>query len=1303
MKEEIRKRKFIYFLIFLNFNFLFLKKGMGGQLTKFFSKANAQIIETGCSIYYVDNVNGNDDYDGLSSVYENDHGPWKTIAKVNSSKFLPGDKILFKKNCVWRETLSISSSGVEGSPIIFSSYGEGERPQIILSRLISNWSLYQGNIYVAKLDFTPIQVIMNDKQLILARHPNEGYLYIDEGSAARVSYLIDYDLNLPKEDIIGAEIHLKEKRWMLVKRKVIDYENHKISLDGENKYENLEKNFGYFLVNKKWMLDSPGEWFYDENTKELFVWLANSDNPLNYTIEASSLDYGINFLDKVNNVNIEGLEVKNASKAGINILSGNSIILDNFHISGSGLYGINVSPPNKVNSYGDNILISNNEIKDSFLNGIKLSSLAKNCRIENNKVINTGIKMPLRVGVWGYTGGNQLGIFIQGENSLISGNQVLNSGYSAMFIGGSGQRVENNYIDKCCLLFDDGGGIYMGGKDHQIRQNIVKNCIGTSEGTPAFFDSKRTAAHGIYPDDFTNNILIEDNTVINTDYGILLHNTYNDNVKNNTFYATRGAAIYTSENGAVSPGYIHNNIIENNILYNFSSQNAAMMESSRNFAAYKNNFYAHPYFPYSVYTYKDGVKKYYSLSEWQEKSFDSNSRDLNEIYKIEPYSPVPVSDTDLVLNNSFNSDILNWRKYPTTPDVNMNWSENSPLNGGCLEMYGTNNLSSKPILISNSFNLEKEKKYFFKFSILGKKSDTVRAGVIKGSDPYNSLGLYETIYIGKDKKEFKFTFTATETVSNAQVRFASGEKDTFYWVDDIYLKQANVSYNDISDDSMILVNEENTPQTFNLNTNYLDLNNNVVSGSITLEPFKSKIFLSAFCNNDFTCNNRETSKNCPHDCQYDKSKSLILNSIGDKTVKAGISLDFSISASDPEGYDLIFSASNLPQGAKLSDNRNGAANFSWTPNLGQAGKYKVEFKVNDGKGREASESININVEEEKTNNNGTGGGNVTNMNEPEVRDIVPPGEPKGFNAAVTGREINLSWQNPLDKDFKKVIVIKNNNKVPLNKEDGIIVFEGNKEAYEDRNLEYDKPYYYGIMAYDNDNNSSKMISTSAKTEKDKQLEVKTAEQPISNNSCQFVTRVFDLFGFSSEAAECISRQEAEGIFNHNKYVPLDEKEKKLYANIVGQSKERLEDKIRYGIASFIHNGTESTKRLGGGERAGVINSYSSGYNRMPTTSRAWQDIIKIANGRWPSESNLKKEANAKQEIFKKIYKREFNPISINDNTAIKIMVYGLRPVNRSMKAETQAMNIFKNIYRHPLKTAEEWDILRAIAYSGAKR
>lgn len=98
--------------------------------------------------YYISN-NGNDNANG--------HTPstaWKTISKVNSRKFAPGDSILFKAGGVWRETLVVSGSGTPGNPIVYSLYGTGDNPKIFGSEKAENWTLVNGSVYSAATSLT---------------------------------------------------------------------------------------------------------------------------------------------------------------------------------------------------------------------------------------------------------------------------------------------------------------------------------------------------------------------------------------------------------------------------------------------------------------------------------------------------------------------------------------------------------------------------------------------------------------------------------------------------------------------------------------------------------------------------------------------------------------------------------------------------------------------------------------------------------------------------------------------------------------------------------------------------------------------------------------------------------------------------------------------------------------------------------------------------------------------------------------------------------------------------------------------
>jgi len=75
--------------------------------------------------YFVDQVNGNDSNSGLSTT-----AAWKTLAKVNSATFKPGNQILLNRGNTWAETLTLPSSGKAGAPIVFGAYGSGALPLI---------------------------------------------------------------------------------------------------------------------------------------------------------------------------------------------------------------------------------------------------------------------------------------------------------------------------------------------------------------------------------------------------------------------------------------------------------------------------------------------------------------------------------------------------------------------------------------------------------------------------------------------------------------------------------------------------------------------------------------------------------------------------------------------------------------------------------------------------------------------------------------------------------------------------------------------------------------------------------------------------------------------------------------------------------------------------------------------------------------------------------------------------------------------------------------------------------------------
>ena len=207
------------------------------------------------------------------------------------------------------------------------------------------------------------------------------------------------------------------------------------------------------------------------------------------------------------------------------------------------------------------------------------------------------------------------------------------------------------------------------------------------------------------------------------------------------------------------------------------------------------------------------------------------------------------------------------------------------------------------------------------------------------------------------------------------------------------------------------------------------------------------------------------------------------------------------------------------------------------------------------------------------------------------------------------------------------------------------------------------------------------------------------------SDCAKYVGVKTLLSTSGSEVNIISLCEADPVSARSERAPLNQAEIDIYKKLSGQINDfgKLDTSRKYSVAYFIHEGTPTTKILGAGERGGVISSYYQAFNKMPQTAADWADVIKIANGRWPSEKNEVRENKIKTEIFKTIYKRNPNMANSKDNAAVTIITYGLRPAQRNTNSEKNAILTFKDIYKKSPQSSQDWDIIRSIAYSGAKR
>jgi hypothetical protein len=333
---------------------------------------------------------------------------------------------------------------------------------------------------------------------------------------------------------------------------------------------------------------------------------------------------------------------------------------------------------------------------------------------------------------------------------------------------------------------------------------------------------------------------------------------------------------------------------------------------------------------------------------------------------------------------------------------------------------------------------------------------------------------------------------------------------------------------------------------------------------------------------------------------------------------------------------------------------------------------------------------------------GEGGGGII--------DTTPPGIPINFVASIFNSRINLSWKNPIDSDFAGVKLYRKFNSALTGQTDTAarLLYQGKNQSFTDASTTPNQLYYYSIYSYDARPNYSLpatiyiSISNSSAGH-----QVATSTVPVNTASSSVPKAITSAPIVASNPTAAVSDEtiaaETNTLVSRSVFVDLTPVEKDIYlktTTILGSV--AISQQNKYNIANFIHYGTPSTIVLGSGERGATINSYVAAFNHLPATAADWQDVIRIAKGRWPVAKNANIEAKARAE-FKKVYLRQPNIVNAKDDAAVTVIAYGLRPAKRNLNNEKIAIKSFRYVYHRIPTTTFDWNVVRAIAYSGAKR
>jgi len=336
---------------------------------------------------------------------------------------------------------------------------------------------------------------------------------------------------------------------------------------------------------------------------------------------------------------------------------------------------------------------------------------------------------------------------------------------------------------------------------------------------------------------------------------------------------------------------------------------------------------------------------------------------------------------------------------------------------------------------------------------------------------------------------------------------------------------------------------------------------------------------------------------------------------------------------------------------------------------------------------------------------GGGGGSIT------PPDSTPPARPTNFMATSADGSITLAWSNPIDSDFGGVLILRTESLITpscptaYNDSKAKEVYRGKAIEKVDVGLNNSLKYCYAIYAFDGIPNYTTPVSLTAQPGAGQLTTVATSttETTIVDNQTGTTGGGTGLANAPGAVVDVVSLDEAHQIFDRNQFVDMTAVTIGIYNKIMSQAGAEYNNQEKRALANFIQNGTPNTRILGAGERGGSVGSFIAAFGRLPRSVADWQDVVKIGNGRWPKQNNAKAEAAA-EIVFKKIYlhapKRTTNKYEDN---AIRIIAYGLRPAKRNMASEAAAIKSFKYIFKRAPSKSNDWDIIRAIAYSGAKR
>jgi parallel beta-helix repeat protein len=646
-----------------------------------------------------------------------------------------------------------------------------------------NITIGLDNVQIGATVSSVTGVFDNGQAINVAHHPNRGHDALNPESpyfaiaenADRVSsagkivstYLTTgLDLFLPNGASItpGTGIRVRTAAWVLDDRKIAAVSGTRLYFDQPTLFS-LDKGWGYLLYGQLWMLDEPGEWYYDPVEGAAYVWMADGQAP-GGRISVGQRDVGIEASNR-SHLQIDGIAIRNVG-VGVRMRNATNLTLRNMTITDTLAAGVDALLSTDSNIETSQFTRTGADAISAATGGTNATRL----RVENNDISESGVRLDGDI-VVSIPNSAKAAIY-PGKEATVRGNNIKGAAYTGIWPYSS-SLVSNNHIENTCLVLDDCGGIYVSGinNNSSIQGNTVIHIPGTLLGKPP---GSPTQAQGIYLDDHASGITVSTNTIEDADNGVKLHDAANNRIENNTLYGNRKYQIWLQEQGNLiyPTGDVKNNVILGNLLFPTGSGASIALESELSsttaFATLDYNIYSALIAPQVTSERWPTGSASYTLPEWQSAKFANNTPRNLDLHgtqvKSIGYAAYRVVGGNSIPNGNFQNGKTGW----------VHWNQTSPYGTWSLETSSPGQTlrytagASQGLLHSPNFTVIQGQSYRVSLDLkTGANGQAVSVLVRRGGGGTNLfealMGAATSVTGTTNWKRYSFTFKATKTVN----------------------------------------------------------------------------------------------------------------------------------------------------------------------------------------------------------------------------------------------------------------------------------------------------------------------------------------------------------------------------------------------------------------------------------------------------------------------------------------------------------------------------------------------------------